>query len=59
MNPTREDLSAALATILSDNTPSSGSCTDEEMGDTLTALIVYFNTIDPDKTPIIKQLVYE
>lgn len=58
-NPTKSELSSDITAVINEFAPSSGQCTDQNMSDIVTGIINVFNTLDPDKKPIIKQLSYE
>lgn len=58
-NPTKSELNANIAAVINEYAPSSGQCTDQNISDISTGIINVFNTIDPDKKPIIKQISFE
>ena len=55
-NPTRTQISTEFSTIITNNTPSTGSASDEQINALIGAMFDYFNNLDPDRPVKVKNL---
>lgn len=55
-NPTQAQLITLYTTMIEDNTPSSGECTDDQINDVLKGSIDVVDNLDPDRPVKVRNL---